>query len=350
MLTNSKGKELILFNLESGTTNPILGAGMDWIDEFSNHFQHVQVWSTRVGKLALNSQKISYHEVGGGTVFHRIRAVVRLFKLATSIVRSPANKVVLYHMSHKPAVILGPFLRMFSVPQGLWYSHSKNSISLKASSYFVNQIFTTNASTFPFQTSKLRIVGHGINIGKFKSPNFMGSRSDVVCLGRVAPVKNLEKIVSAVPKSLIGTLSVDFVGPAVDFEYRDYLEKLSLSQGLNVRFKGQIPFEEVPDLLRNYNLCFTGTPKSVDKAALEAALSGCFIVSDELTTLEQLGMYQVWKRLQFNAIPELPEQIEILCALPVSAASELRALLSLNASVLNDLKITARRIVEALNG
>jgi hypothetical protein len=111
-----------------------------------------------------------------------------------------------------------------------------------------------------------------------------------------------------------------------------------------------VPYEDIPRILQRYKLCFTGTPKSVDKAALEAALTGCFVVSDEMSTLEQLGMRQVWESLNLNAIPKLEVQIELLSALPAKTASELRLLLCQKASEQNDLKVTTKRILEALNG
>jgi glycosyltransferase involved in cell wall biosynthesis len=350
MLKNSEGKILFYINLESGTSNPILSAGMDWLVEFSKNFGHVQVWSTRLGKEAQNSEKISFHEIGGGSFSGRIRAIIRLCKLAISIARKPSVNVVFYHMSHKPAAIMGPFLRMHSVPQGLWYSHSKSSISLRVANCFVNQIFTTNASAFPFQTPKLHTVGHGINLDRFKSSVLHGPRANILCLGRVTPVKNLERLILAVPASLQNSLSVDFVGPITDIEYRHKLEELSLSRGVSVNFVGQVEYENIPRIIHTYNLCFTGTPKSVDKAALESALSGCFVVSDEISTLEQLGMHQVWRSLKFDTIPNLEVQIGILNSLPVNTADELRLLLSQKTAEQNDLRATTKRIVEALNG
>jgi len=349
MLSSSNGKVLFFINLESGTSNPILGAGMDWLEEFSKHFVHVHVWSTRLGKQAQNSEKITFHEIGGGSLSGRILAIIRLGRLAISVARKPTLNVVFYHMSHKPAAIIGPFLSIRSVPQGLWYSHSKRSISLRVASYFVNQIFTTNASAFPFQTSKLQTVGHGINLDRFNSIDFHGPRANILCLGRVTPVKNLERLILAVPTSLQNLVSVDFVGPTTDIEYRYRLEELSLSRGVSVNFIGQVAYEDIPRILHRYNLCFTGTPKSVDKAALEAALSGCFVVSDEMSTLEQLGMYQVWKSLNFDTIPKLEIQIEILNRLSMETAGELRTLLSQKASEQNDLRVTTKKIVEALN-
>jgi glycosyltransferase involved in cell wall biosynthesis len=350
MLNDSKDKVLFFINLESGTSNPILGAGMDWLEEFSKNFGHVHVWSTRLGKEAQDSEKISFHEIGGGSLSGRIRAITRLGKLAIFIASKPNVNVVFYHMSHKPAAIIGLFLRIRSVPQGLWYSHSKSSISLRVANCFVNQIFTTNASAFPFQTPKLHTVGHGINLDRFKSGVLHGPRANILCLGRVTPVKNLERLILAVPTSLQNSISVDFVGPTTDIEYRHQLEELSLSRGVSVNFVGQVEYENIPRILHTYNLCFTGTPKSVDKAALEAALSGCFVVSDEISTLEQLGMLQVWKRLKFDTIPNIEVQIEILNSLPVKSADELRLLLSQKTSELNDLRATTKRIVEALNG
>jgi glycosyltransferase involved in cell wall biosynthesis len=350
MPNSFQGKVLFFINLESGTSNPILGAGMDWLEEFSKSFEHVHVWSTKLGIQARNSEKITFHEIGGGSLIGRTRAIMRLVRLAISVAKKPKFNVVFYHMSHKPAAIIGPFLRMCSVPQGLWYSHSKSSISLRVANWSVDRMFTTNASAFPFQTSKLQTVGHGINLNRFQLADLQSPRADVVCLGRVTPVKKLERLILSVPASLQNSISIDFIGPTTDIEYRNQLEELSLSRGLSINFIGQVPYEDIPRILQRYKLCFTGTPKSVDKAALEAALTGCFVVSDEMSTLEQLGMRQVWENLNLKTIPKLEVQIELLSALPVKTASELRLLLCQKASEQNDLKVTTKRILEALNG
>jgi glycosyltransferase involved in cell wall biosynthesis len=237
------------------------------------------------------------------------------------------------------------------VKQGLWYSHSKKSISLKFSHFFANEIFTSTSNAIPISSSKINYVGHGIRTERFTNglSTSQLSRSGVVAVGRVVPIKRVEFLIDAVFNSGIQEFRITCLGPFEEEDaYPQRLKSMAKLKKVDLALKGAIPYAYLPALLINFDFVFTGTPSSVDKAVIEGALSGCFVISSEKQALELTGMDKVFEALGFKDIPTLEVQLLTLSGLPTTEKELLRSKLSARARELNDLDRTTLEILRKI--
>jgi len=114
--------------------------------------------------------------------------------------------------------MFGWFYKSIKVPQVLWYSHSAKSLTLRVGSIFCDAIVTPSRDCFPIKGSKRVIeVGHGIQVALFEEEwNRSKRKRDIVVVGRISRIKNLELIVDAVSRyqDISGVrIEIDLIGP-----------------------------------------------------------------------------------------------------------------------------------------
>lgn len=335
-----------IFNLSTDLDDPSLAFTSDWIKAFSREFQNVHVYSTQLGRTEFITN-VEYIETGGGTTFQRIRAVYRLQRALIKILINRNSSIAFHHMSTKTCLIVGPALRLFGVPQGLWYSHSKTNLELKLASWITNRIYSSTESALPIKSSKAYFVGHGLNVSKFKvgAPEIRNNR--ILSLGRIARVKNNEALIAAIAKANCGITDVYLVGPlSGETNYLEELRNYGVSLGVDVHHIPPVSYNEVAALLGQYSVCYTGSPNSVDKSVIEGAMTGCFTIAPQDFVLKQTGMSQILKSLGIEEMPGLDQQIRIASELFNDNARRIE--LSNLAKEMNNVENTVKKIVSEL--
>lgn len=306
-----KKTHIYIFNLASNLDDPSLAFTNDWIKAFSKVFETVKVFSTKVGRTE-QIANVTYSHLGGGSILKRVRAVMRLQKVAIQIFKNRRSSIVFHHMSTKTCLIVGPALRLMGVPQGLWYSHSKKGIELKLASKITNKIFSSTDGAFPLKSHKVVFVGHGIDTSKFQVGLLEERDNRILSLGRIARVKNNEALIMAIAQSNCEIKDVYLAGPlSSDPGYLDELKRYGDSRGVNVVYIPPISYDEIPSFLEKFSACYTGSPNSVDKSVIEGAMSGCFTIASQDFVLDQTGMWEILVSLGYKDVPELHEQIRI---------------------------------------
>jgi glycosyltransferase involved in cell wall biosynthesis len=339
-------KRLIIFNLEMNLDSTVMAAAHDWVESFAKNYDVVKVYSTHVGRVMLPAN-VTVTEIGGGTVWARLRAFSRLLRVVITNFGSRREMVVFHHMSTYTAVILGPVFRLLGIKQGLWYSHSVKSLSLTFAACFVDFIFSSSPEALPLDSSKSSFIGHGISLTRFKNHvQENNNRSGIVSLGRYAPIKRFESLLELA--RYFKSIKFDLYGPTGSVEYRKFLVDEFESKYPNVSIGNALDYAVIPNLLSKYEYFYSGTPKSVDKAAIEAALSGCFILSINPPTIEISGMSEVWNLLGIPCPREISRQIVALEA-AVNDRNQLRSALVLNAQRRNNLEFLTSQISISLN-
>jgi glycosyltransferase involved in cell wall biosynthesis len=342
-------KRLYIFNLETNLDNPVLAFTHDWVRSFSNQIDKVIVYSTHVGSHELPAN-VEIHEIGGGNLYLRIRAIFKLVKSACSIIRFRKDSVVFHHMSARTLVLPGILLRAMGVKQGLWYSHSAKPISLRAAARIADVIFSSTEGAVPINSPKVNFVGHGLDLSKSekifqKSAN---SRIGIVSLGRIVPIKNLDKLLQGI-LSATKVPEVVFIGPSnVNRVLDERLMELAKENNVNLTILPQINHEEVLDKLVEFSMYYTGTPQSVDKSTIEAASVGCFIITMEKAAQELTGMNMVWEKLGQSSYLSIGEQIEELEKLNESERNKLRILIHQQTVSNNEVANTTQKILSLI--
>jgi glycosyltransferase involved in cell wall biosynthesis len=324
-----KALEVIFFTPKVDNLDPLFGHSIDWIQSFCPRVDKLSVYAVHVSKsTSLDDKNLSVFEIGGGSLVIRIKAILLLLKVSLRIAFSGGkNKLVIYHMAKEPALVLGPLLKIFKVRQVLWYSHSASSKSLRFVHYFINEVYTPTVVSYPICDKKVKVSGHGIDSSKFCITNpQVRNIHNIVSLGRISRIKHLERIIQVFPTD---SITLEFIGRIMDEEYKLELETIARARKINIHIKGEVAYKDIPSIFRRASICYTGSPKTLDKAAVQAAMCGCFVISEETEALESLGMAGFWNRLGFMSIPALEQQLkEILKLDSVTMERERKAISS----------------------
>ncbi len=345
-----KRNVLFIFNLETNLESSVLAIGHSWIENLaSNNFEIIYVYSTHVGLYKLPSN-VKVIELGGGNLPRRLRAIFRLLNSTLPILRYSTRAIAFHHMSVRTAIFPGILIKLLRIPQGIWYSHSSLPLSLRLATKIVDFVFTSVFGSTSLNSNKLRYIGHGIDFKNYPSIDDVLNiqKEGIVSLGRIAPIKNLEKIVQA-GENEEGFPGVTFIGPTESgTRLIEELKFLASKNQISLNFIPAIPHDYVPQYLSKYSFYYSGTPKSVDKSTLEAASVGCIVISSEAPARELTGMNHIWKKLGYEWEIDIKDQIKIIGSISAKKLLAIRKEVMEFTRSGNDVVNTTKRIIEQL--
>jgi len=302
--------KLVLFNLATDSTDSKLAASIDWIHSFSQACESVFVFSTHVGLHDL-PDNVKVFELGGGNFIQRIKWFYKILQATKFTILLRGEKVVFHYMNQFTAVFPGVIFKLFGIRQGLWYAHGYRSKILFIAEKVVDAGFTSAPGAFPVKSRKLIYLGQGIKILNFKKFEYSKSlpKEGIVSLGRIHPVKNLDKLLFAIP---VGKkIKIEFLGDNSNTEYLQYILSLSKDNKISLSIKDVILYKDVPKYLRKWKYYYCGTDISVDKASIEASLSGCIILTVNKNVMNLSGMSEVYKYLKVLPPKTITQQFNI---------------------------------------
>ena len=178
--------------------------------------------------------------------------------------------------------LAGDWWRLTRKRVGLFYTHRHVDFKLKMAEKFANFIFTASESSFQLKTKKLRVVGHGIEVERFRNPGILPVKGLVLSVGRISPIKHQDVLINAL--RILREKSVDvrvkFVGAPgslADNEYdvrlREIVEEHKL--GDFVEFAGSMPNKLIAKEYWNAAVSVNLLPMGgLDKAVFESLAAG----------------------------------------------------------------------------
>ncbi len=284
--------KLLIVTQKVDDTDRNLGFFIHWIKKFSE-YADVVVIANEVGPHDLGDkvQVFSLGKEKGASRFARfIRYQELLFRLL------PDVEGIFFHMC--PEYVLGA--HFFPVLAGkksiLWYVHKQVSLRLRLASLFVTKIFTASVSSCRLKSKRVEVVGHGIPTGLFSGSPARTDALHLVTVGRIAPVKDLETIISAFKElhTAIPSTTLSLVGEPItkeDIVYRDTLQK----RAPEVQFAG-LAYGAVFASGHPFTV-FVHASKtgSIDKAVLEALSSGLPVFSSSEAFKDTPGVWMFRK-------------------------------------------------------
>ena len=200
---------------------------------------------------------------------------------------------VVAHMCPIYAVLAAPLVRPLRVPLVLWFTHWRTSRLLRASERVSTAVASVDVRSFPLASSKVRAIGHGIDLSEFPcSPAGHDRGTHLLALGRYSPAKGLDIVVRAVAQAA-PDVTLDAFGPSLsegERAHREELERLARDLGLENRvvLGDAVPRADIPGLLATHdalvNNMRAGAP---DKVVYEAA-AGCLPVLASNPVLDSL--------------------------------------------------------------
>jgi len=186
---------------------------------------------------------------------------------------------VVAHMCPIYAVLAAPLVRPLGVPLVLWFTHWRASRLLRAAERLSTVVTSVDARSFPVDSTKVRAIGHGIDLSEFEcAPARGGSGLRLLALGRYSPAKGLDVVLGAVAEAE-PEVELRVHGPTLSAEERAHrasLEALVQELGLRERVLlcDAVQRAEIPGLLASHdalvNNMRAGAP---DKVVYEAAAS-----------------------------------------------------------------------------
>ena len=277
-------KNLLYLNLAVDDEDVSLGFVNTWIKQFANKFENVDIITLNISNENIGkNKKVNVYGLLKSDNRSRITKLLKLRAVIRDLTSKTSYDLCFSHMS--PLLLLiTKFYSLKKFPTILWYTHPKprefsKKMVLIMSLLFSNKVVTASNSSFPYKSSKLNVVGHGIDYEQFLYKRQKLLNKEFLILSRISKSKNLEVAIDGFLKSKFSNNSISIVGDAVtkeDIEYRNKLSK-KYENNKNVTFLGKIPHKDLPALMNKYSFHINATPGGFyDKSVLEAISCGLF--------------------------------------------------------------------------
>lgn len=264
--------------------DPLNASALRWAEALANH---ARVASVRV--LALNTGRHDSSPVESVYGFGRSNRVAALAAFYRGVARSlrPRPDVFFVHQSGPYPLLLMPLKAAMRIPIVHWKAHPAIGRSMVFSARWCDDlIFTSARAAFPLKLAKVRIVGQGVDVELFR-PADRPQLGDLIAVGRYAPVKRIEQMISALghANQEHGTAyRLNVYGPTLPGRegYVRELEELiaRLGVGDRVTLHGPIVQEELPNLLNAHRACLNFSTGAIDRSAVEAMACGLPVISN----------------------------------------------------------------------
>ena len=291
--------KLLILTQKVDINDDILGFFHGWIKEFAKHCEKVTVICLQKGEYELpenvkalslgKESRIKNRELRIANFLNKAIYIFRFYKYIWQERRNYDK--VFVHMNTEYVVLGGLFWKIWKKKIALWYTHKSVDLKLRLAAKLTDIIFTASKESFRLASQKVRVVGHGINVEKFKMKNTdtkSGEKFNIITVGRISPIKDYEIMIKAVyllNKQGIKNINLDIIGSTVlktQESYfnslKDMVAKMNLTD--KVKFLGSISHNNIPKYFQKSNLFInlSGTG-SIDKAVLEAMACGCLVLT-----------------------------------------------------------------------
>jgi glycosyltransferase involved in cell wall biosynthesis len=267
-------------------SDPILGFFHQWIKAFSDQADSVEVLCLKKGEFTLPAN-VRVHSLGKESHPSRLRYLLKFYSAIWKLRRE--YDAVFVHMNPEYVVLGWVVWMILGKKVSLWYAHGVKTTMLRIATWCAHIVFTSTTQGFPITTSKVRVVGQGIDIDLFKPDGMQRALGSLrlITVSRISRSKNILLLLHALKlmKETAQILPLTIVGEPItagDHAYKEelenYIEKNELSS--SVTFAGGIPNKELPHILSQHDVLINAyAHHSLDKALLEAMACGLIVVS-----------------------------------------------------------------------
>jgi glycosyltransferase involved in cell wall biosynthesis len=272
---------LVVITQRVDPEDPVLGATVAKLRALAERVDELVVLADgdAPGALPANAR---VHRFAARTKLGRGLRFVRA--LARELRRAPRPVAVLAHMCPIYAVLAAPLARPLRVPVLLWFAHWRASPTLRLAVRLADRVVTVDAASVPVATSRIAVIGHGIEMRDFVTPPHAAAdgRFRLLALGRYSAAKGLAVVLRGVAEARAGGVDVRLrchgaaLTPA-EAAHREDLERLvdELRLGDSVTLGGPVPRSDVPGLLADADALVNNMrPGAPDKVVFEAGAAG----------------------------------------------------------------------------
>jgi len=279
---------LILFNLAVDRKHATLAFCLKWIEKLSNQFDHIDVVTMYQGEYSL-PKNVTVWSLGKEKNYPEWLRVIRFYIMVIRIYMYRRPHVAFCHMIPIFAILFWPVAKLTKTKIVMWYAHGACPTTLKVAHKLVNVVVSSTKEGFRLASSKLNIIGQGVDLELFPfSERSFGEPLSVVTVGRIAPSKNIDKVLKALniwSEQTGHPYTLTIVGEGTTSSEKAYSEHIKLMAAEqeprnHVVFTGRLLPEQIKDYLAKSQLFISmGATGSLDKAIVESMASGCIVMS-----------------------------------------------------------------------
>lgn len=258
----------------------VLGVYHRWIEELAKRLDVINVICLYKGRVDLPGN-VKIFSLGKENGRSRIKYVCRFYKYIWGLRRD--YETVFVHMNPIYIILGGWFWKLYGKKIFLWYNHPLGNITAEFGIFLADKVFCTSPYSFSAKFKKTSLMPVGIDTNLFcPVPEIQKNKKQILCLGRISPIKKIEYLVEAA-KILDGRgldfkiLIVGSLGSLEDREYESKLREMSLDliSKDKIEFRPAIPNYETPKIYNSSGIFVNLTPTgSLDKAIMEAMACG----------------------------------------------------------------------------
>ena len=281
-----KCKNLLIITQSVDENDFILAPFLYWFKELSKYYDNVFIICQRKGKYKL-PHNIKVFSLCKEKNYSKLRRLIIFYKLIWQLHHKYDKLFV--HMI--PAyVLLGmPLWKLLNKKIYLWYAHGHVNSVLKMAVLLCNKVFTSTKGGCNIKFKNIEIIGQGLDssLFKFNEKVFKKDRLNIITLGRITKIKNIDVIIDAI--NIINRYNINIkltiVGGVYieeDKTYLSYLRKKVETYNINrlVNFVGSVNHKKIPLLLKEHNLMINAcSTTSFDKVILEAMACGVPVIT-----------------------------------------------------------------------
>ncbi|MEK7612507.1 MAG: glycosyltransferase family 4 protein [Patescibacteria group bacterium] len=265
----------------------------DWIREFSAQLAggKLIVICQEMGRVPALGENVEFYSLGKERGYGKVKQLLLFQKYLLLNIRRVQG--VFAHMIQHYSLMAGPWCFLFRKRLFQWYVHKDVNTLLRLSTLFVDGFVSASQESFRLRTKRpVHIFGHAINIDQFiplKVADAGSSSPKILTVGRISPVKNIDKMLAAIPylieKPVFENVCFQIIGSPGLPSQREYLERVQqwvheMSFDHFVSFLGPMPHRDTIFYYQHadifINLSETG---SLDKVVLEAMSCGTIVVT-----------------------------------------------------------------------
>jgi glycosyltransferase involved in cell wall biosynthesis len=273
--------------------DPVLGFFVRWIDEFSKHFDCIEIICLRAGAYKF-PENVRVHSLGKERKeSNRIVYVWRFLRLVWLLRHN--YDVVFVHMNQEYVLLAGGIWRLLRKPVYLWRNHYAGSWFTNLAVAFCTKVLCTSKYSYTAQFRKRELMPVGVDTDRF-SPDvhILKIPRSILSLSRFAPSKRIEMLIDALLLLQANKIvfKADIVGsPLPQHEaYYSLIKKRALPLRANVTFLPGVANSETPDLYRTHEIFVNASRSGMfDKTLFEAAACRCAVLSSSEDFAELAG-------------------------------------------------------------
>ncbi|MFH0820032.1 MAG: glycosyltransferase family 4 protein [bacterium] len=311
--------KLLMITRKVDQDDALAGFAYNWIKKIAKKTDSLKVICLEKGNISGLPENVEIYSLNrdkysrSSRLIRRLALCLNFQKLAWQL--TPTVDGVFCHMNPEYTILIAPYAKLFKKKIVSWYTHKAVTWRLKLMEKLADAVLTASPESFRLPSKKVKVVGHGIDVEKFKPSNVIlsppkadeesrenlagssrrstesGTPQDdknfiILSVGRISPTKDYETLIKAAD---ILQNKLDFKIKIIGspglaeqasyfFSLKEMVEKMNLRE--KVEFVGAVPHREIASYFKSadlfVNLSDTG---SLDKAVLEAMASGALVLT-----------------------------------------------------------------------